>query len=91
MESRSVYPEGTVCDAEVAAAGLAAADLAADSSVSIFSVSFNETDSAAVSRLHLGSPPAEGVRHAVLRDPRRQRSCLRLLDAEDAPRLRPHQ
>ena len=36
-------PEGTVCDAEVAAAGLAAADLAADSSVSIFSVSFNET------------------------------------------------
>jgi len=36
-------PEGTVCDEEVAAMGVAAADLAADSSVSIFSVSFNET------------------------------------------------
>ena len=36
-------PEGTVCDAEVAALGVASADLAADASVSIFSVSFNET------------------------------------------------
>ena len=36
-------PEGTVCDTEVAALGVAAADLAAEASISIFSVSFNET------------------------------------------------
>ena len=36
-------PEGTPCDEEVAAQGVAAANLAAENAVSIFSVSFNET------------------------------------------------
>ena len=36
-------PEGTACDADVAAFGLEQADAAAAASISIFSVSFNET------------------------------------------------
>ena len=36
-------PEGTSCDSDVAALGIAQADRAAEQSISIFSVSFNET------------------------------------------------